>query len=495
MILGRFDPTGLHLSLHWEDSEDQPYENRIAAMGALLHERTHWLQFVGTAAGRFSVWLSTLQSGLLLYDVKDGPPLSAEDLPLLSNPKVTETRRELWYSCEQVYASIFGAPQAYFDQLEANSKGLGIPELGHQLQDLGSQLLEGDDGYASYQGSVSSAQRQGTKTALLRWEDGAFGAAHLMECGARLNELFRLSEGIEAKGDGYEIDANAYLFPPYSTARDLYFEITGRTRQVEDEMAICVLVDWALNCPLPPVLPLGAVLGENPTLLPGPFFVWLAKNLDLDAITLPDSEATRVDWADEFAVAIYDQIASKTEVLTPLQMGELTLKLFAGLDSMAIPESIYEILDQERGWRPIDSLSRLRYLSILTQRAMRLRVEHPGFFPLPVSYYTASRELFHEYWDPIQPPIISIGSKRWVPTFEDPAWFSFFYISAIQHELAMSAADCDCVGLGRRLAHFTNPHLGSEAHRLLADAVTDVLGDGSATQAVVAAAMSYASAR
>jgi hypothetical protein len=489
VALGNFDPTGLHLALHWEDREGATYEARSAALSALLHERTHWLQFVGTGVGQFSAWLSALQTGLLVTELNGKEPLTAADLPLLQSSRVREDRKALWFGCERVYTIIFGGPRGYFELLDECSDGIPAGTIGASLRLMGDAILLDDTGFEDYQDKVAEAERFGKATPLLEHGDEAFGAAHLMEGAARMNELYDLEDRAQALDSDMAVDLDLYLFPPYSDARDLYFEITGgETGLVENELAFCVLADWALNCALPPLLPLPAVLGEHPHYLPGPCFVRLARALDLASIKPPKAGQERSTWTDEFTRSIYEQVSEAEQIMTPLQIAEARGVVLGGLDRLSIPENIYEVSDEDHTWKHIDNAARVRYLSILGRIADRTRLQRPGFFPLPHSYYSTDRKLFHEYWDPIQPPIISIGKNRLMPTVDDPGWFSFFFVSAIEHEIGMASADCDCAALGQRLAPYRECALGEPAEKIMAETIRRNLGDGEAAEAVMASA-------
>jgi hypothetical protein len=458
-------------------------------MSALLHERMHWLQFVGTGVGQFSAWLSALQGGMLFGDLNGEQPLGVDDLPLLDSPRISANRRALWFGCERVYTVVFGGPRSYFELLEMHSDGIPAGTIGDGLRRLGDAILLGDPTFGEYQEKIAGAERQGKTIALLENGDEAFGGAHLMEGAARLNEMFSIDERIRAMDDRMGIDPDSYLYPPYSAASDIYFEITGGERgRTEDELAFCVLADWALNCVLPPLLPLSAILGENPHCLPGPCFVRLARALDLSSVKTPKKDQLRSDWIDEFTRSIYEQVGAAEQIMTPLQTAEARGAVLGGLDRLSIPDSIYEVFDDERTWKHTDNAARVRYLAILGRAADRIRLERPGFFPVPFAYYSTDRKLFHEYWDPIQPPIISVGKNRLMPTVDEPGWFQFFFVSAIEHEIASASADCDCAALGRRLVPFRDCAVGGSVEGVLDETIRRNLGNGEAAEAVIAAA-------
>jgi hypothetical protein len=487
--LGRFDPIGLHLSLDWQDSEEQSYEAKISAMATLMHERCHWLQLIGTSAGRFSSWLSTLQAGLLRGDDWDSKPLSAADLPLVESERVDPVARRLWIACERVHSAVFGGEAGYIEFLASVEGSFQAEVLDLQLSRLGSLLLDEDPDYEAFQeGLRQNPIERGT--AILLDQDGvALGATHLMEATARLHELFRLSDGIRATHPDMEVFADGYFFPPYSYARDLYFEIqTDHEPGVRDEMAICVLADWALNPMIMPAMPLTATLGESPALLPGPLFAALVRLLDLDALP-PLDETTRVTYAEGFVAAIYAQIKAKEpEIVTPVEMAKVHLALMGSLLDLKVPKDVYDFDGDHGGIKPRDASARLRYTEYLACRASQTRIENPAFFALPYAFYSVDRKLFHGLWDPIEPPILSIGELRLVPTVEDSGWFTFFCVNAIQHDLGMFAPTGDCTTVGRRLQAYRRSRLAPEEEdHLITDSVKALFGDGEASAAIIAA--------
>jgi hypothetical protein len=485
--LGLFDPIGLSLTLNWSDHPEASYESRLMAMAALLHERTHWLQFIGTAAGQFLAWVGTLQATLLTDPSWLQEPLDVTDLPLLDSDRVNSNQKHLWLACERLFVSTFSAPRPYVDRIFKEG-GFQRDAISRYLRALGSTVLDKDSAYEEAQNRMEKAvSGEGDEIPMIDDAGVVFGALHCMEGAARANELFKLADGFSPTDQEMSLDGEAYLFPPYSNARDFYFKITERwPGKVEDEVAICVLADWALNCLLPPLAPLTAAL-ETPPVFPGTMFAFLAQNVEVDALP-PQDEATRITWAEGFVHAIYEQIEERTEgkLPSPLHVAEFQIFQMKGLLDMEIPQSIYSPATEERNTQPAIEAARLRYLGILSVRAAQTRLEHPAFFPLPHVYYSIDRKFFHQLWDPIQPPLLSFGTNRHIPTEYDPDWFKFFYVSAIQHQLAVDAAYNNCKALGARLFTFRGAPLSPESEEfLLRSAVFSLFGDGGAGRAIL----------
>jgi hypothetical protein len=487
--LGFFDPTGLNVALTWGEGPNETTENRVAAMGALLHERMHWLQFIGTSAGHFSASLATLQAGLLFKEEWHEEPLSAADLPLLDCIRVPDDERTLWLACERDYAAIFGGPRPQLDGLERIGATFQLEAISRQLRDLGARVVRDHPSYERLQESLWAKAEFPKGSVMMLDHDGVgLGATHCMETAARANEIFRLEEGLAMLDENWALDEEAYWFDVYAVARALFFQITGRRPgEPKAELAMCVLADWALNCPLPPMIPFSGSLEKSPGRFPGPFFAVLSHEVEVD--TLPEPAGSRIEWANQATTAIYDQISEKVErVLTPLDMARTWAKSLEGLDEMSVPDDIYR-KPPSGPIEPVDGVARLRYLSILWLRAARLRLEHPSFFALPFAYYATDRKFFHELWDPLEPPLVSSGPNRFVPTVDDPNWFAFFYLAAVQHVIGITGAYLNCQELGGLLREYRGTLLKPEEETtMITVAVNSFLGSGEASRQVLVAA-------
>src|SRR6202035_6146049 len=105
-VLGYFSPSGLHGEIYL-DPETEVAIERHRLLATLLHERAHWLQFVGTSSGLYTAYSAAGQSalGLSLHDRM--PALSASDLPLLDGGRLREYEKELLLAFQLIYFCIF----------------------------------------------------------------------------------------------------------------------------------------------------------------------------------------------------------------------------------------------------------------------------------------------------------------------------------------------------------------------------------------------------
>ncbi|HET6998630.1 MAG TPA: hypothetical protein VFI03_08575, partial [Solirubrobacterales bacterium] len=427
------------------------------------------------------------QTGLLYDGAPWDSPRAEADLPLLDSENVPENHRLLWLACERLYVTVFGARRAYVDYLSSLEVGLNLELISAQFRGLGAVVFDSDPGFESFQNRVESLSSDWNAPPFLEHHGFAFGATQLMEGAARLNEMLRLEDGVKAKHDRYRLDRDAYLVPPYSDAWEIYLECTAReTIDIKDSLAFCVLCDWALNAVLPPVFPLSLPFGEEVPLMPGAMFLHLVRALDVEIIPEPDEN--RIGWARAGTEAIYKQLSGHFDqaLPTPLKIAEIQLNVMKAADGFAVPESIYKVRGPE-SWEPTNPASRLRYLTILAARAARTRIAHPAFFPIPYAHYSTDRADFHELWDPIQPPFVSVGPNRLVPhVFDDANWFGFFYTAAVANDVAFAAAVYDCAAVAATLQKYRGTFLREEVEdSLIARSVEGVLGDGSATAAIL----------
>jgi hypothetical protein len=305
----------------------------------------HWLQFVGTKVGLFSAYLAALQGGLLMSPEKwKGSPLSADAFPLLEWEQTGEVERAVWLACEQHFGAVYGGERRYFDRLGEYGGTFQPEALSRQFRDMGALVLRSDDRYERAQDAFWADADFPTDPVMMLDHGGVgLGAAHLMEAAARVNEGFKLAEYV---GHGLEpIDEEGLFFPPYSYARDLFYEIVDAPRSAVLEMALCVLADWALDVVLPPLMPLSGSFSA--IRLPGPLFARLAGELDPEKLP-SDATDGPVAFAEEVARAIYADIGGKVDYPSPLETADVMRAMFVSLADDTIPESIYRAGDPAR---------------------------------------------------------------------------------------------------------------------------------------------------
>jgi hypothetical protein len=492
---GYLNSLGLYVAVLVDVHSSDPRE-AFSFLGTLQHERVHWLQLIGTSVGLFGAYLNSLQAALLYQDWQTSP-LSAMDLPLLDNARLTPDRRSAWAECEFQAIGIAGASRAYHDAVEAECLYTSKKVVSKQIRRLAVEAL-GSEGaqWLAFTDDVWSKATSGSHTLMFESRFGGLAANHLMDTVARINELVKASEYRGVKLDEFEgwegvqleVSTAAAFSPPYGLARDLYYARGDRTPSVANEMALCVLCDWALMYPpLPPLLPLGFIHGPSGiTLSPGMVFAVLVE--ECDDLVLPS--VTRDDLigsANNVATAIYEHLESKSRIPTPLGIAAILGRCFSPLVNLTPSEAVYELQDDGGIPTPKSGLigARLRYLTRQAAVAAQTRVANPAFFPLPGVFYRQDRSLFHELFDPLAPPMVSDPRQRFRPDVPDARWLTFFLYSAVAHDALYGSAFSTASELAQDLAIYSDTLLGAQNDNCIREsALEDVLGRGSASEVI-----------
>jgi hypothetical protein len=121
----------------------------------------------------------------------------------------------------------------------------------------------------------------------------------------------------------------------------------------------------------------------------------------------------------------------------------------------------------------------------LAYDAAAVRREHPSFFAFPYAHYHLDRALFHRLYDPLQPPLWSVGTRRFVPTRDDADWYGYFYAAAVQHDAAAVAAYGDVGAVADRLRGYQGTLLPPDVEAsVLRMAIAGAFGWGEATATI-----------
>ena len=485
--LGFFDPESLSISVESDPRSDRDDYVLHAAMAALLHERTHWLQFVGTPVGLSTVYLGAIQTSVVFNNFLSearSAGVRAEAFPLLDSGALTDGARAAWLGVEHLQLAVLGGPAT----LEEAFKGVSVQAEGtSQLaRSLADQVLHHSTVYKTIQDHSWQEGIFATPSKLIAVGDRCtlVGASQLMETSGRVNELIRLALGQR------RMVWDAYFGPPYSHARDMFYAITKTDTSAGLDFALCILADWALALPLPPTLPLITPL-DTVDSFPGSLFGFLASRLDTSAI--PEAiDLHTPEWADEQAQAIYAQISSASGLWTPLDIARDMRAMYGCMEEVDLMTDLYSPPVDPAGLPTAkDGVGRPRFMTKRAYDAAGLRLRHPAFFACPALVYARNRDEFHEYFDVLRPPLWSTGYGKWIPTADDQGWFLYFLGGAIQHDIATLSVLYGCGELAAKLAA-RYPYIleaGIDGKRFAAEFVElnlfAVLGDGSAAAAIV----------
>ena len=452
-----------------------------------MHERAHWLQFIGTPVGLCTAFLADIQTSLLAdwHTSRDGE-ISCKDLPLIESDAMTNWHRDIWLGIEHLQLCMLGGSV----ELSNRFTGIGVQASAvSRLARIAASVALGEaDAYEAYQDRVWCDDIFSKSSSLVHLEvDGvALGATHLMETTARVNELVRLAM-FQPSGS---IVWDGYFNRPYSYARDVFYSITKADTSAGLDFALCILADWALCLPLPPTLPLITPLDTIDT-FPGPLFAWLTSRLDVslidDGIHFGDAQ-----WADQQALSIYRQIQGDTEFWTPLDIATSMREMYSAIGSVDLQTALFaEAVDDDELPEPSDGAGRIRFVMKRAYDAAGVRLERPSYFAMPGLVYIRDRDEFHAVFDQLRPPLMSIGENRWAPLEHDTrSWYLYFMLAAIEHDVATNAAIATCAeaadALAARYAYVGDVDAGYELARQLVEmGLEAILGQGSATDAIL----------
>lgn len=227
--------------------------------GAVLHERAHWLQHIGTTAGFFSALISDTQSASISEFCRSkGATLGAEHLPLVDQEEATsDTWLATWLLLEWLHICAFGGiavsemqPFSLFQALSICSQSSKARHLelisDPKLREIVDRMWSSDVEFAS-QAKILKTQPADEAT--------VFGAFHLMEGAARMNEFFYINSVLRTLNPNYAFDRRTFFVGRYAPALDTFYEILELQPGDRADVAFCVLADWALNTVLPPLYP------------------------------------------------------------------------------------------------------------------------------------------------------------------------------------------------------------------------------------------------
>ncbi|MFI7276803.1 hypothetical protein [Streptomyces sp. NPDC049879] len=451
--LGRVDPVAVRLELARDLREDTTHEERVALLAALLHERHHWLQHVGTNAGLFGTLLLEFQTGM----VEQLPleELRAGDLPLLAHEKRFAGPLGRWERFEATRRLFFGCRRGDLDVLVAAGRGPLWDELAPLTAEAMGRLLAGSPRVREYRAFLEAPDGHlPVTTEMLEVNRWSVGARHLMEGAARQSETHRL---LKAAIDGHR-DAGApagkFAFDlsrprtgVYGVARTVFDQFVGTPTAAAD-VGFAYACDLALNACAPPLYPFVPVN-------PGMFFAHVAQRLGgfrFDrALNFTDPAAARALIAEltehlrgggpDLSLALDVRRRMVESFLGHLRPDEVAGQIFTDRGAGRLPV-------------PTGPSSRLRYLLALTAEAERVRARAPEFLVFPSASFMADRAAFRETFGRIAPPLVAYGPGDLRASRRDPGWAEFFLATGVHYEVLRGLVMLDARALGTGLAPY-----------------------------------------
>lgn len=479
--VGLFRPTALSLLLELGDWKADT-SHLLTSSSALLHERVHWLQHIGTSFGAFSAFMAEFQAGLVWSYVQENTDkIGPHFLPLLDQDSAKDDPRILaWLGLEELHFILSGAISTqeldglYSGHTPVESLGIfrnlcvdnivrlsqGIPEVADLLS---ASLTNPPLNFSPFNLFVS--------------EGVVFGAHHLLEGAARLNEYLSLKTLLKSELPGYptytiddmkvkiwhfldqkfnykytlDLNQDTFFHGVYGNARRLFYEHSGASPCYRADIVFATIVDCALNPPLPPLTTL-QVTEELPShiLTPSLRFaemVKAARDFDLQSDFRPGTNSVQQIVSDFYAFLEEKRIA-----VTPQRVVKDGLALLGAMQLTTIPDDLYELSPKGLP-KPKGTVGRLTFIAKRIYEAMKIRTEQPAFFTLPFDMYLRDPHQFHVLMESIDLPLWSHGSEL-KSTSETPGWFEYFFRAALEQDICRWMVYCDATELSKRAAKY-----------------------------------------
>jgi hypothetical protein len=472
--LGSVDPIALRLETTQRPGADDSYERSSKFLAALLHERHHWLQHVGTGAGMFGSLLLELQ-GTIIGEVALAHRLTAADLPLQANEERFAEPLLLWERLEATRRLFFGCRTRDLTDLERDGRTPLWRALGPQLHGLMAGVY-GDlpeiDGLLDF--LLHGREELSPNTAAITEAGWILGARHLMEGAARTSEVVRLAIGLADQhydenwdGTPFRFNVDRHFTGVYGLARKLFHDMVGQAAAAA-EVGFAFACDVALNCLAPPVFPF-------PPESPGIVFLRVCK-------ALADFRFDRaVNMRDPAEIrALLGELTEHIGANPDIDLDYWTTmagRKFAALDIDETAAAMYTF-DGHDLPDPRGNGARLRYTTALSVQAIGLRAQESALFVFPAALYLDDRKRFRDLFDRIPPPLVAYGDSGLWPTREQRGWLDFFLASGVQNEIFRGMVMSNAQELGTRLVPFLRSGGGAEHGRqVLRRAIGSTLGD------------------
>ena len=419
-------------------------------LGALLHERHHWLQCISTTSGIALTVLLELRSSSI-PSMLDAKALVPDDIPLLrfaparyergSDAALTRGKQgaaELWETVEILRRLVTGARKGDVECLLQAGKYPSFKTTSEMIKPMLIEALREKEAGANlaklwaHWHDLDQKRKQENDRVMrnLAHRGWSVGARHFLECGARVNEALLIASRLSR---GAPVNVDPLFEGVYGVANEMFYRELGEPT-LSKEVALAWACDTALQGTLPPVAPFLAYAGTPPAF----FFLAIVDALRDFEFPASEPDVTEPESVRRYIQELERHLAErKPEVSQQLTMNlTLSAKLLDHLDQEAAARNMF---DSEDGGLPalIDGTSRLTYFLACSAAALRLRRQSPEFFSLPVCFYLNDRSKFHELFDPLAPPLVRYTGKGVFPTRKIKGWPEFFSAFAVQHELLL----------------------------------------------------------
>jgi hypothetical protein len=477
---GVANPVTLQLSLTKVVSKDEL--SIRAAMSALLHERHHWLQTIGTLGGIFHYLLLDQQALIVQSLLSHEKSLGIDDLPLADGRFADSADILQWEHVEYIRRVFWGARRGDIRVFENDRYGLDFPAVTQLLRRMLFIAVEGsEDARQALSNWNVAGSRISRRPTLLDSSGWALGARHLMEDSARVTEIFRLArygQDVRLLDEIDDAPTSNKFTGIYGKARSLFYSTVRNvspgidTKTPVSEMVFNYICDAALNRIYPPA---GPAQGEfiDDVWNPATYMVFLCRGLsgfDLRRkVDVYDASQVRrlIFELDHHLDDALGGLIGSSRALTRAT----TKKIFSGIEAESVADELFRV--DETGWPRAKSWhGRLSYVLALSKAALSLRETHPELFIFPACHYVSDRAYFHELFDPVAPPLVLYGDSGIAPgPDKQTGWMEYFLCDAIMYELLRGMVMSDPNDLQRKIAPYAKICFGVEAGRSLVEAV------------------------
>jgi hypothetical protein len=465
-------------------AESSDEQTAISWLGALLHERHHWLQCISTTSGLALTLMLELRSSSIPLTLNPHE-LRRDDVPILQfAPDTYEGRRdatisqdkqgaaELWETLEILRRTLSGARKGDIDCLLRAGKYPSFKTASDLIEPILASALQNEVAAAQLREIWARwhefDQVREPEDRILRnfpYRGWGVGARHFFECGARINEMLLMAVRL---GPKRTLDTTILFRGVYGVANELFYRELGDPTLAK-EVALAWACDAALRGRLPPITPFLAFRGTPAVGI----FLSIVEALRDFPFPAQGPDITNPEYVLAYVQRLERHLAERNEGLSKMlsMTTETSNRLLGHLGAEAVSKGLFNL--GADGF-PIETAatSRLTYFLANSSSALTLRQSHPEFFCLPVCHYLHNRQAFHELFDSFMPPLVSYHSIGIHPTRDIQGWSEFFIGSAVTHELLLWLAVGERNDFDAAITPFLNTAQGYEFGRAIVRRIT-----------------------